>query len=38
MRKGSRTLRGSLAGSEVRQLVVDDGIFTNGLRITYFTV
>lgn len=38
MRKGARTLRGRLDGSEVRQLVVDDGIFTNGLRITFFTV
>lgn len=25
-------------GETVRQLVVDDGIFTNGLRITYFAV
>lgn len=25
-------------GNEIRQLVVDDGIFTNGLRITSFTV
>lgn len=38
MRAGARTLRGTLLGNEVRQLVVDDGIFTNGLRITYFTV
>lgn len=38
MRKGARTLRGTLNGNTVRQLVVDDGIFTNGLRITYFTV
>lgn len=38
MRKGARTLRGQLTPSEIRQLVVDDGIFTNGLRITYFTV
>ena len=38
MRKGARTLRGTLAASEIRQLVVDDGIFTNGLRVTYFTV
>lgn len=38
MRKGARTLRGSLPANEIRQLVVDDGIFTNGLRITYFTV
>lgn len=38
MRAGRRTLRGSLASNEIRQLVVDDGIFTNGLRITYFTV
>jgi len=38
MRKGARTLRGRLAASEIRQLVVDDGIFTNGLRVTYFTV
>jgi hypothetical protein len=38
MNKGVRTLRGSLQPNEVRQLVVDDGIFTNGLRIDYFTV
>ena len=38
MRKGVRTLRGSLAPAEIRQLVVDDGIFTNGLRITFFSV
>jgi len=38
MRKGVRTLRGQLSGNEIRQLVVDDGIFTNGLRITYFSV
>ena len=38
MRKGVRTLRGTLEPNEIRQLVVDDGIFTNGLRITYFTV
>lgn len=38
MRKGVRTLRGTLAPNEIRQLVVDDGIFTNGLRITYFSV
>lgn len=38
MRSGARTLRGTLEGNEIRQLVVDDGIFTNGLRITYFTV
>ena len=38
MRQGARTLRGVLTGNEIRQLVVDDGIFTNGLRITYFTV
>jgi len=38
MRKGARTLRGSLKQNEIRQLVVDDGIFTNGLRVTYFTV
>ena len=38
MRKGARTLRGSLQPSEIRQLVVDDGIFTNGLRVTFFTV
>jgi hypothetical protein len=38
MRKGARTLRGSLQANEIRQLVVDDGIFTNGLRVTYFTV
>ena len=38
MRKGARTLRGTLTGGEIRQLVVDDGIFTNGLRVTYFTV
>lgn len=38
MRKGARTLRGSLLPNEIRQLVVDDGIFTNGLRVTYFTV
>lgn len=38
MRKGARTLRGSLNAGEIRQLVVDDGIFTNGLRVTYFTV
>ena len=31
-------MRGQLAANEIRQLVVDDGIFTNGLRITYFTV
>jgi hypothetical protein len=31
-------MRGQLTGNEIRQLVVDDGIFTNGLRITYFTV
>jgi len=38
MRKSVRTLRGRLTPNEIRQLVVDDGIFTNGLRITYFTV
>ena len=38
MRTGARTLRGSLTGGEIRQLVVDDGIFTNGLRVTYFSV
>lgn len=38
MRKGARTLRGRLNQNEIRQLVVDDGIFTNGLRVTYFTV
>lgn len=38
MRSGARTLRGTLEGNEIRQLVVDDGIFTNGLRITYFSV
>ena len=38
MRKSTRTLRGRLEQNEIRQLVVDDGIFTNGLRITYFTV
>lgn len=38
MRKGARTLRGTLDPLEIRQLVVDDGIFTNGLRVTYFTV
>jgi len=38
VRKGARTLRGSLKQNETRQLVVDDGIFTNGLRVTYFTV
>lgn len=38
MRTGARTLRGKLKGNEIRQLVVDDGIFTNGLRVTYFTV
>ena len=38
MRKGTRTMRGQLDGNEIRQLVVDDGIFTNGLRITYMTV
>lgn len=38
MRKGARTLRGSLTPGEIRQLVVDDGIFTNGLRVTFFTV
>ena len=38
MRRGARTLRGRLEPNEIRQLVVDDGIFTNGLRITYFTV
>ena len=31
-------MRGQLTANEIRQLVVDDGIFTNGLRITYFTV
>ena len=38
MRMGARTLRGTLNAAEIRQLVVDDGIFTNGLRVTYFTV
>lgn len=38
MRTGARTLRGTLSAAEIRQLVVDDGIFTNGLRVTYFTV
>lgn len=38
MRTGARTLRGQLQPNEIRQLVVDDGIFTNGIRITYFTV
>lgn len=38
MRKGTRTMRGTLGANEIRQLVVDDGIFTNGLRITYFSV
>jgi len=31
-------MRGQLTAGEIRQLVVDDGIFTNGLRISYFTV
>lgn len=31
-------MRGTLGANEIRQLVVDDGIFTNGLRITYFSV
>lgn len=31
-------MRGQLAANEIRQLVVDDGIFTNGLRVTYFTI
>ena len=38
MRKGRRTMRGVLDVGEIRQLVVDDGIFTNGLRITSFSV
>ena len=38
MRKSTRTMRGTLGANEIRQLVVDDGTFTNGLRITYFTV
>lgn len=38
MRTGARTLRGTLQANEIRQLVVDDGIFTNGLRVEYFTV
>lgn len=33
-----RTLRGQLTGNEVRRLIIDDGKFTHGHRVTEFYV
>lgn len=32
------TLRGQLGGNELRQLILDDGMFTNGHKVTSFRV